>query len=202
MQIILIIVFIAMARCDISYDNEFFNQNFGFLYAKNVITGPRCIPLKSKSILANPYHPSLLSRKGGEIRRGLGIPQILNQNPLSCPADSPNDCTFNIDKVFVTSVSNSYSVNLGNSKSFSKSIGAANTIEKIDSFAKSISNSAEQVASKSIAQTNDESISEQITNAFSTAHEKATGVIISNEKEVTETDSVSQDSMTSKTLSE
>jgi hypothetical protein len=36
------------------------------------IVGPRCIPLVSKNIKSNPYHPALLSIPDRHIRNGFG----------------------------------------------------------------------------------------------------------------------------------
>jgi hypothetical protein len=191
MFIILITALLAIVECN---NKDFYELNFDILFAeKNEITGPRCIPLKSKNILANPYHSSLLSRKGGEVRRGLGIPQILNQNSLSCPIDSPKDCIFNVDKTFSLGVSNSYSISMSNSKSISKY-----STEKGNSVSKSISNSAEQVLSSQISQANEETISDQINNQYSVSLKKSTGITTSIAKEVSETNVISQDTKNAK----
>lgn len=162
-----VILLISFTRCDNSNNDdigELSSLNFDLLFAaEKVLVGPRCIPLKSKNIEFNPYHPSLLSRKGAEVRRGLGIPTILDQNPLSCPSNSPSDCTFDVDKSFSTTISNSFSISLSSGKSFSKSVGTSSTSGKTNSMSKSIGKSMEQSLTKSLSQTDDESLSDQIT---------------------------------------
>ena len=148
------------------------NRNLDLQFAEqNEIIGPRCIPLKSKNIEANPYHPALLSRKGAEIRRGLGNPQILNQNPLSCPLDSPDDCVFIIEKSFSTTVTDSFSISLSNSKSFSKGFGSSSSKGMSNSIASSIGKSMERSLTKAITLSSEESISDQITDQLSSSHE-------------------------------
>jgi hypothetical protein len=53
---------VRKARSLIKNENQKLeNVNFDLLLADDLeITGPQCIPLKSKNIEANPYHPALL----------------------------------------------------------------------------------------------------------------------------------------------
>ena len=189
-----IIILFTFNHANSEIADELSDLNFDLFYASDsTITGPRCIPLKSKNIKDNPYHPSLLSRKGAEIRRGLGIPTILEQNPLSCPSDSPSPCSFDIDKSFSTTISNTFSVSLGKTKSVSKSLGVANMLGKSDSVAKSIGKSMEESLSKSWSLTDEESISDQITDQLTSSHEKASGFTKTTSKEVSEAETITQD---------
>ncbi len=201
---LLVLIFILKKNCVECIDeneemSDLSNQNFNLVFAiRKTIVGPRCIPLKSKNIAANPYHPSLVSRRGAEIRKGLGSPRILNQNPLSCPFDSPEDCTFSVERSFSTTVSNSYSISIGNSKSFSKSLGTSSSTGRSSSISNSISKSMEQSLSKSIALTDEESISDEISKQLSATHEKSSGLTKIEAREVSETNSITHESTDTK----
>jgi len=98
--------------------------NFEFFFADEYeISGPRCISLISKNVEANPYHPALLSTNHPNVRQGLGFPVILEAKPILCPSDAPEPCSISISKTFTTTISNSYSISLGEGQAFSKSIG-------------------------------------------------------------------------------
>ena len=118
---------VRKARSLIKNENEKLeNVNFDLLLADDLeITGPQCIPLKSKNIEANPYHPALVSKKGAEVRKGLGLPKFMKSEAIRC--DSNQKCSYTYSQSFTTEVSNSYSISLSDSNSFSKSIGKQDT---------------------------------------------------------------------------
>jgi len=98
--------------------------NFDFVFADEYeISGPRCISLVSKNVEANPYHPALVSTNHPNVRHGLGFPVILDADPILCPSDAPEPCSIAIRKTFTTTISNSYSISLGEGQTFSKSMG-------------------------------------------------------------------------------
>ncbi len=119
--------------------------NFNTLYASDkTIIGPSCIPLTSKNIEANPYHYSLVSRKGAEVRRGIGKPIIVEHPPLLCPMDSPSDCTFNVEKSLSLTITSSVSVNVGKSSTLASSVGKTITRGQSNMFSRAIGKSIEK----------------------------------------------------------
>ena len=173
---------------------KFVKNHFDFEFSSAItIVGPKCIPLKSKNVLDNPYHASLLSREGTDVRYGLGMPQILEANPLFCPKNHPDSCSFGYNKQYSTSVTNSYSISLGHSETFSNSMGTTNSKGKTNSIAKSIGNSLERGLSKTLSLSNEESLSDQVSDSLTNSHESSSGVSRSKSREVSETDSFSQD---------
>lgn len=108
-------------------ERNFKNLNFQFAQQKE-ITGPRCTPLVSQNIDANPYHASLMSKSNANVRSGQGMPFILDANPIYCPNDSPEPCSLSFRKSVTLTLSSSYSINLGNSQTYSKSIGGVKQI--------------------------------------------------------------------------
>jgi len=110
---------VRKARSLIKNENEKLeNVNFDLLLADDLeITGPQCIPLKSKNIEANPYHPALLSVKGTEVRKGLGLPQLVDSQAMRC--DYQQECSFEFSKSVSFSVSNQFTISLSETSSFS-----------------------------------------------------------------------------------
>jgi len=176
--------------------------NFHTLFATNkTIIGPRCIPLKSKNIEANPYHYSLVSRKGAEVRRGIGKPIILEHPPLLCPIDSPSECVFNVEKTLSITITSSVSVNIGKSSSLAKSVGSTITRGQSNLFSRAIGKSIEKSLTNSITDSDEESLSDQLTKDISQSHEKSSGITQSNSKENSKTYTISQENTVGKTNS-
>jgi len=167
-------------------------RNFDFSFAKQIeIVGPRCIPLKSKNIEANPYHPSLLSKPVSETRTGLGLPQMLDS--LTCSQDLPSPCSISLSKSQEIRVGNSYSISLEDSKSYTKNMGTSNTRGKSNSYTHSIGNSFERSRSNSLSFSSEESFSDQLTDTLTKSHETSSGVTSTKSIEISSTDSISQD---------
>jgi hypothetical protein len=112
---------LVSSDCDVAQEQKL-SSNFR-LAQEYEISGPRCFPLLSKSIDANPYHPALLSQKYTNIRKGFGFPVVVDGSSMLCPFDSPDSCEIKKSISKTQTTSNSYSISLGNSKAFSKSIG-------------------------------------------------------------------------------
>jgi hypothetical protein len=152
--------------------------NFNTLYASDkTIIGPSCIPLTSKNIEANPYHYSLVSRKGAEVRRGIGKPIIVEHPPLLCPMDSPSDCTFNVEKSLSLTITSSVSVNIGKSSTLASSVGKTITRGQSNMFSRAIGKSIEKSLTNSITDSDEESVSDTLTKDISESHEKSSGIL-------------------------
>jgi hypothetical protein len=150
--------------------------NFHTLFAtEKTLIGPRCIPLTSRNIEANPYHYSLVSRKGAEVRRGIGKPIILEHPPLLCPADSPSECIFNVEKSLSVTITSSVSINIGKSNSLASSVGSSLTRGQSNLFSHAIGKSIERSLTNSITDSDEESVSKQLSEDFAKSHEKSTG---------------------------
>ncbi len=106
-------------------ENERNIKNFNFQFSQQKeIKGPRWTPLVSQNIDANPYHASLMSKSNANVRSGQGMPFIQDANPIYCPNYSPEPCSLSFSKTVTITLSSSYSINLGNCQTYSKSIGA------------------------------------------------------------------------------
>lgn len=102
---------------------EEFVQNKIGSYEDFTIVRPTCVPLKSSNINANPYHPSLLSIPGTEIRTGNGDPIVLeNFDSVDCPV-GPNNCELVLSKSTSMTVSESFSITVGETKETNLQIG-------------------------------------------------------------------------------
>ncbi len=123
--VVISLLLVSFAQVDCLLNNSGEQKiNFEFFFADEYeISGPRCFPLISKNVEANPYHPALLSTRHPNVRQGLGFPVILEANPILCPFDAPEPCSYTISKTFTTSTTNAYSISIGDSQAFSKSIG-------------------------------------------------------------------------------
>ena len=90
--------------------------------SKIEVRGPRCIPLSSKNIEGNPYHKSLLSIDGREIRSGFGLPILMDDMPSTkCPSDAISGCTLTVKRSYSTSITKGFSISLSESKSYGRS---------------------------------------------------------------------------------
>jgi hypothetical protein len=143
------------------------------------ITGPRCIPLTSKNIEANPYHPSLLSIPGGHIRHGFGLPALTDsENGINMPATKcPHGiaCYKTIVNSFTTTISKGFSITLSKSKSHGISYSGSGSMGSSNSYSKSMGRTLDETISKSIIITDDASFSDQIGQTISNVHGKSTG---------------------------
>ncbi len=118
---ILFILSLLMISFDLVKSGEQ-KLRYDFLFAeKFIIKGPRCFPLLSKNVDANPYHSALLSKNHANTREGYGLPVILDK--IICPHDLPEPCDIRKGTSFSKTISNSYSINLGHMRTFSKGIG-------------------------------------------------------------------------------
>lgn len=137
------------------------------------IIGPTCIPLVSKNINANPYHPKLVSRPGAQIRRGTGsyipLPGI---SPMSC--HGLTDCKIEITQSITITTSNTVSMSVSKSTTVGYSIGNSDTISQSSNIARSISIGIEKSISNTQTVTNEQSTSDTISNSLSSNHEKRT----------------------------
>ena len=86
---------------------------FCFILKTNLgfeIIGPRCIPLVSKNIKSNPYHPALLSIPDRHIRNGFGLPSLTDlKDGTEMPSTKCPDfkaCKMTVVKSFSTSIIN------------------------------------------------------------------------------------------------
>jgi hypothetical protein len=178
------------------------NYNFSTLFAnEKTVIGPRCIPLTSKNIEANPYHYSLVSRKGAEVRRGNGKPIILEHPPLLCPIDSPSECEFNVEKSLSVTITSSISVNIGKSSSLASSVGSTLTKGQSNLFSRAIGNQIEKSFTNSITDSDEESVSSQTAKDISRNHEKSSGITLGKAKENSQTITVSQEDTNGNTKS-
>ena len=163
------------------------------------ITGPQCIPLRSNNINSNPYHHSLLSVPGSEIRSGLGLPEIVStHSSVSCDFDdserqSKESCKFSVSKSETVSVSDSYSITLGFTQSFSKSLGKSITNGKTNSFTNSIGKTIENSISKGLTLTDDVSMSQQVSESLQNTIEKSSGISNTEQSEESEVETISED---------
>ena len=162
--------------------------NYNHLYEKLTITRPKCLPLRSKSISANPYHLSLLSIPGTDVRRSKGIP--IKIAIIDCPHDSSSPCVISSGKSFSYSISDSYSISLGNSKSFQFNIGTGNSSGVSNAITKSIGKSFDKSLSQSITDTNKETISKTVSHSLQNSQEISSGVTNSVSNENSETNSI------------
>lgn len=115
------------------------NINLGNLYSYSIIR-PRCIPLKSSNLNANPYHPKLVSQPSAEIRFGLAPPILLEQvNPVQCPGpvssessesseSSASPCSLHLTKSTTIEFTESISISSGISQILSKQIGNSSSM--------------------------------------------------------------------------
>ena len=158
-------------------DENFKKGNQPILNSNNVIVGPRCIPLTSKNIEANPYHPDLLSIPGAHIRNGFGLPILRNQRDGSdmpktkCPDDSP--CMMSVFNSFTNTVSKGFSISLSESKSFGNFSSSSKTVGSSNSYSKSIGNTLDNAVLESISVRDTASFSEQMTSSISNAHQNS-----------------------------
>lgn len=164
------------------------------------VYGPRCIPLQSQNIEANPYHPSLLSSPAANVRRGLGLPTLLALNPISCPAESIDSCTLVISKSISVSVTDSYSISFGGSQTYSKAIGKTATKGSSNSYTNSIGKTIERSFAHTDTQTNEESLADTVSEAIQKTHETSSGISITRGYETSETNTFSQDITKSNTV--
>ena len=75
--------------------NKFDNIQNTESFFEMEIAKPRCLPLQSGNINANPYHESLLSLPGSQIFRGLSSPILLSTDLCSSSVENPNCTTLN-----------------------------------------------------------------------------------------------------------
>jgi hypothetical protein len=176
--------------------------NFHTLFATDkTVTGPRCIPLTSKNIESNPYHFTLVSRKGAEVRRGIGKPLILEHPPLLCPMDSPSECIFNVEKSMSVTITNSISINIGRSNSLASSVGSTITRGQSNLFSRAIGKSIEKSLTNSITDSDEESVSDQLTKDLSKSYEKSSGITLGKSKENSQTITKSEENTISEAKS-
>lgn len=162
------------------------------------LTRPRCIVLRSENINANPYHHSLVSIPGAEIRSGFGLPKILPGTGIEC-RESNIECEKKISQIFSVTLTDSYSISTSSGQTYSESI--SNSIGKgfINSNTISIGKAIENSFSKSFTHTDEKSLSDQISNALQKTMEKSTGITFGNNMEISQTGSEQIEETTTKT---
>ena len=165
-----------------------------------VVVGPRCIPLKSKNPLANPYHPALLSRPGAEVRRGLGLPTILPINGVDCPDDTVEKCTLTIAKALSFTVADSYTIGAGTARAFSKSLADTTSHSQGNAYTKSIGKTLERSLSKSLTLTDERSVADHVSSSIQRTHEQSSGITNTRHQETSDTNTITQDVSATDTL--
>ena len=150
-----------------------------------VVHGPKCIPLVSKNIKANPYHPALLSLPGWHIRNGFGLPSLTDINSGS---DLPSTkclghsaCTMKVAKSFTTSIKRGFSISLGNKESFEDKA-------LTNSYTRSMSRTLDEGSKTEVEK---DSVSDTISESLIESYEKLAGIF--KTKSAVETNSWSID---------
>ena len=180
------------------------NENFKYSPTNQVLNGPRCIPLTSKNIEANPYHPALLSLPGRHIRNGFGLPILKNTEdgtdmPITrCPDDT--SCKMTITKSFTTSIFKGYSISLSEYKTYGKFISNGTSMGSSNSYAESMGKALDQSHLESIDFTDESAFSDQISQSISNTHEKSSGYSQSTSNEMSNTIVTSSDTAITDTV--
>lgn len=168
---------------------------------KYQVIGPRCIPLKGNNINSNPYHSSLLSFPGAEVRRGQGVTSRQEISHIRCPKDHQSNCRYSYQQSDSTTVTDSFSVSLSSSDTFSKSVGTSKTAGSSNSYSNSIGKSIENSISKSITLTDDVTLSKTISDSLSKNHEKSSGLTKTKSTEKSDSNTISQETNEGNTIS-
>ena len=169
---------------------EFIESTYQFQHYE--VIGPTCIPLKSKNIDSNPYHASLLSFPGAEVRKGYGKIIRLKQNGIICNIDHPEPCSYSLSKSIETRINNEFSVSFSTSESFSFSLGSQESESKGNTATKSIGSSIENSISDSITKANEETLSNLLSESLQKTHEKAISISNTRSQEESQTLTISQ----------
>ena len=141
------------------------------------ISGPRCIPLTSKNIEANPYHPALLSIPGKHIRNGFGLPTLTGMGAEVPSTKCPKGviCMKTVVNSYTTVISKGYSISLSKTKSNSISFSNTGSSGSSNSYSKSMGKTLDEAITKSLTFTDEASYSKQLSESISNVHGKSSG---------------------------